>query len=163
MKKLFMVLPLVFLLCFTFSCQYGEEVAEEPVVDVEADVEAIKGLGQVVMKAFSEEDLDSYIELLVDDAVWMPPDAVTIIGKEKIRNHYNFELYSFKAAITVDEVQVLGDWAFVRDTWKGTVTQKESGETNEFDEKNLFIMKRQLDGYCKITHAIWNYNPLNQE
>jgi pimeloyl-ACP methyl ester carboxylesterase len=35
MKKLFMVLPLVFLLCFTFSCQLGEEVAEEPVVDVE--------------------------------------------------------------------------------------------------------------------------------
>ncbi len=29
MKKLFMVLPLVFLLCFTFSCQKAEEVAEE--------------------------------------------------------------------------------------------------------------------------------------
>ena len=37
MKKLFMVLPLVFLLCFTFSCQQGEE---EAVVDVEADAEA---------------------------------------------------------------------------------------------------------------------------
>jgi proline iminopeptidase len=39
MKKLFMVLPLVLLLCFTFGCQKGEEVAEEPVVDVEADIE----------------------------------------------------------------------------------------------------------------------------
>ena len=29
MKRLFMVIPLVFLLCFTFSCQQGEEVAEE--------------------------------------------------------------------------------------------------------------------------------------
>ena len=29
MKKLLMVLPLVFLLCFTFSCQKAEEVAEE--------------------------------------------------------------------------------------------------------------------------------------
>jgi hypothetical protein len=26
MKKLFMILPLVFLLCFTFSCQKAEEV-----------------------------------------------------------------------------------------------------------------------------------------
>jgi pimeloyl-ACP methyl ester carboxylesterase len=34
MKKLFIVLPLVFLLCFTFGLQQGEEVAEEPVVDV---------------------------------------------------------------------------------------------------------------------------------
>ena len=29
MKKLFMVIPLVLLLCFTFSCQKGEEVTEE--------------------------------------------------------------------------------------------------------------------------------------
>ena len=42
MKKLFMVLPLVFLLCFTFSCQKAEEVAEEPVVDVEAEKAAWK-------------------------------------------------------------------------------------------------------------------------
>jgi pimeloyl-ACP methyl ester carboxylesterase len=37
MKKILLVFPLVFLLCFTFSCQKQvEEVAEEPVVDVEA-------------------------------------------------------------------------------------------------------------------------------
>ena len=29
MKKLLMVFPLVFLLCFTFSCQQDEEAAEE--------------------------------------------------------------------------------------------------------------------------------------
>jgi pimeloyl-ACP methyl ester carboxylesterase len=34
MKKLLMILPLVFLLCFTFGCQkQAEEVAEEPAVD----------------------------------------------------------------------------------------------------------------------------------
>jgi hypothetical protein len=37
-----MVFPLVFLICFTFSCQQSEEVAEEPAVDVETDVAAIK-------------------------------------------------------------------------------------------------------------------------
>jgi hypothetical protein len=42
MKKLLMVIPLVILLCFTFSCQKGEEVAEEPVVDISADIEACK-------------------------------------------------------------------------------------------------------------------------
>jgi proline iminopeptidase len=44
MKKLFMILPLVFLLCFTFSCQQAEEVAEEPVVDVETREEGEKPL-----------------------------------------------------------------------------------------------------------------------
>ncbi|NIM59869.1 MAG: hypothetical protein GTO16_13160, partial [Candidatus Aminicenantes bacterium] len=42
MKKLLSVIPLVILLCFTFGCQQGEEVAEEPVVDVEADIAALK-------------------------------------------------------------------------------------------------------------------------
>jgi len=42
MKKLLMILPLVFLLCFTFGCQQGEEVAEEAMVAAltEEDVEA---------------------------------------------------------------------------------------------------------------------------
>ncbi len=34
MKKLFMILPLVFLLCFTFGCQQqGEEMAEDAIPD----------------------------------------------------------------------------------------------------------------------------------
>ena len=36
MKKLFMILSLVLVLCFTFSCQQGEEADEGQVVDVEA-------------------------------------------------------------------------------------------------------------------------------
>jgi len=39
MKKLFMILPLVFLLCFTFSCQKAEEVAELEVMKAQAEVE----------------------------------------------------------------------------------------------------------------------------
>jgi hypothetical protein len=34
MKKLLLIVPLVSLLCFTFSCQKAEEVAEEPAVDI---------------------------------------------------------------------------------------------------------------------------------
>jgi proline iminopeptidase len=44
MKKLFMILPLVFLLCFAFGCQKAEEVAEEPAVDVETKEEGVKPL-----------------------------------------------------------------------------------------------------------------------
>ncbi len=33
MKKLLLVIPLVVLLCFTFGCQQGKEVAEEATPD----------------------------------------------------------------------------------------------------------------------------------
>lgn len=48
MKKLLLILPLVFLFCFTFSCQQGEEVAEEvakgerlPIIDVHVHAYAV--------------------------------------------------------------------------------------------------------------------------
>ena len=42
MKKLFYVIPMVFLLCVAFACQKAEEVAEEPTANVEADIEAVR-------------------------------------------------------------------------------------------------------------------------
>ena len=43
MKKLLMIIPLVFLLCFTFGCQQAEEVAEESVeTNQNADEAAIR-------------------------------------------------------------------------------------------------------------------------
>ena len=40
MKKLFVILPLVFLFCFLVGCQQGEEDAAEPVVDIAAEKQA---------------------------------------------------------------------------------------------------------------------------
>ncbi|NOR12305.1 MAG: DUF4440 domain-containing protein [Candidatus Aminicenantes bacterium] len=158
MKKLLMVLPLVFLLCFTLSCQkQAEEVAEEPVVDVEADVEAIKSLVNEVEKAFNERNLEAYMATIADDAVYMPPGVPALIGKEAIRNWYDFEATSFKATIFSDEIEVHGDWAFSRAHWKGSWIQKDSGETTQMESKTVNIFRRQPDGSWKSSHAIWNY------
>jgi uncharacterized protein (TIGR02246 family) len=158
MKKLLMVFPLVFLLCFTFSCQQGEEVAEELAVDVEADVEAIKGLEADVMKAVNEGDLERYLALLSDDVVWMAPTQPTVTGKEAVKKWMEFDLYTYDVTITVEEVQVLGDWAFMRTIWIGTGTQKESGEKFEFNNKGLYLVRRQPDGTWKLSYVIFNSN-----
>ena len=42
MKKLFVILSLVFMFCFVVGCQQGEEVAEEPVVDIAAEKQAVE-------------------------------------------------------------------------------------------------------------------------
>jgi len=39
MKKLLMVIPLVFLLCFAFSCQDKDVMAELKVMKIQAEVE----------------------------------------------------------------------------------------------------------------------------
>ena len=158
MKKLLMISPLVFLLCFNFGCQKAEEVAEEPAVDVEADKEAIESLMNQVEKAFNEGDIDAYMSTVADNAVIMEPNEPAIIGKEAIRNHYGFiESMNFDMKIFIDEIEVSGDWAFHRSRWKGSWTEEESGQKTEIESKDINILKRQPDGSWKITHVIFNF------
>ncbi len=68
MKKLLMVIPLVILLCFTFSCQQGEEVAEEPAVDVEAEKANIQSVFDKYAKAWKALNIDLFAEIFSHDA-----------------------------------------------------------------------------------------------
>ena len=69
MKKLFMVIPLVLLLCFTFSCQKGEEVAEEPAVDIEAEEQAIRDVLQKTIEAKNRKDWDTVINMYAEKTI----------------------------------------------------------------------------------------------
>ena len=70
MKKLLMVIPLVILLCFTFGCQQGEEVAEEPVVDIEAEKEAVAESLQKLVDAAVSEDMEKLKSLWHPQISW---------------------------------------------------------------------------------------------
>jgi len=66
MKKLLMVIPLVFLLCFTFSCQNQAEVEEQ-------NKELIKYFYEVVNKG----DFEAYAEMLAPEYAWYVPSRNT--------------------------------------------------------------------------------------
>lgn len=69
MKKQYLILPLVLVLCFTFSCQKAEEVAKEPAVDVQAERAAIQEAFSAWMKANDAKDVDGLVSYLATDAV----------------------------------------------------------------------------------------------
>jgi uncharacterized protein (TIGR02246 family) len=152
MKKLFTVLPLVFLLCFTFGCQKGEEVAEEPVVDVEADIASINEIWNQYALAIKTDDFDLWISLWEDDGIQMPPDAPAVFGKEQIRvvNERKFEPFEVNMTINNDEVHIDGDLAFSRGAYTASLTPKTGGETINLIGKYLTILKKQTDGSWKI-------------
>ncbi len=68
MKKLFMILPLVLVLCFAYGCQQGEEVAEEPVVDVEAERANIQKVFDQYAEAWKTSNIDLFSEIFSHDA-----------------------------------------------------------------------------------------------
>lgn len=70
MKKLLMIISLVILLCFTFSCQQqGEEVAaEEPAVDIEAEKANIRTVFDQYAEAWKSSNIDYFSKIFSHDA-----------------------------------------------------------------------------------------------
>jgi ketosteroid isomerase-like protein len=64
MKKLLLVLPLVFLLCFTFGCQKAEEGAEEHNVE-----ELVKVFSEKALEMWNEGNLDVVEEIIAPEYV----------------------------------------------------------------------------------------------
>ena len=159
MKKLLIVIPLVILLCFTFSCQQGEEAAEEPVVDVEADVGVIKDMLETLFPSLmAKGDIEQWLTVFTEDVIIMPPNSAALNGKDATREwaRPSFDQFNLEADITVDEVEVSGDLAFARWSYSTRYTPKAGGDAILGIGKELWIFKRQSDGSWKCSHIIFN-------
>ncbi|MEE9510274.1 MAG: serine hydrolase domain-containing protein [Candidatus Bathyarchaeia archaeon] len=112
MKKLLMVIPLVILLCFAFSCKKGEEVAEDPAVDVEkqrANFEQLEGYIQEVMRNSEIPGLS--ISIIMDDSVIFSKGfGVRMAGKdEPVNQNTLFNVASLSKAFTAAGIALLVD------------------------------------------------------
>ncbi len=72
MKKLYVILPLVFLLCFTFGCQKAEVAI--PVVDMEAEEQAIRDIIQKTIEAKNRRDFDAVINMYAEKTIALDED-----------------------------------------------------------------------------------------
>ena len=165
MKKLLIVIPVVFLLCFTLACQkQGKEVAKEPVVDVEADVAAIKASIDEFVQLYNACDFDRIMSIFyAENAIQMPPNEpirkgkeAILLGSQKTRESNDEHIDSS----VVEDVRVSGDLAVVWGIDTGTTTPKSGGEPVKYSLKWLIVLERQLDGTWKWIYEIWNDNPL---
>ncbi len=162
MKKLLMILPLAFLLCFTFSCQQGEEVAEEPVVDVGAEIAAIKALNDEWLALYNAGDFDTLVSIFyAENAVQMSPNTPILEGKEAILSSLKKsreESEEHCESSVTEDVLVYGDLAVARGTDTGTTTPRDGGEPAKYNIKWVIAYERQSDGTWKCVYEIWNDN-----
>ena len=113
MKKLLMIIPLVILLCFTFGCQQqGEEVAEEPTVDVEAEVRARSEAAVAAEMAF---DWETAVSFFASDVVIQPANAPQFQGREALLELYQTgftTMTEFEGTTTAIIPAASGDMAY---------------------------------------------------
>jgi len=161
MKRLFMVIPLVFLLCFTFSCQKGEEAAEEAVAGVAAlsdeDVAAIKALGPALDEAALAGDWDAVVALFTEDGEWMGPNGPTIQGHSAMTEWIESTVMTVtEHKIEFVEVDGYGDMAYAKGTYVETYSVESVEEPIKDEGKVLTILRKQSDGSWLF--AIWMWN-----
>jgi ketosteroid isomerase-like protein len=124
-----------------------------------SDIEALNTLQKEVDAAIISGDMDRYMRLLTDDAVLMPPNAPSVIGKESIRswNQAMSKQFRIQAYTSVDdEVIVAGEWAFRRATMDWTLAPTGGGTAVRDTGKYIIIYKRQPDRSWKVARDIWN-------
>jgi ketosteroid isomerase-like protein len=148
MKKLLLILPLVFLLCFTFSCQKAEEVAEEPVVDVEAEkliVEKELRAMEIAHKAaIDSKDIEGVLQFYSSDLITISPGEPILYGNDWIRTTLNdlYNNYDFTEDFKFIDIRIIGDRVAASYSFTQQMTPLAGGEKIEQTGKGIVILKQ---------------------
>ena len=160
MKKSFMIIPLVMLLCFTFGCQQGEEAAEEVGVKAlsDEDIAAIKAIGPALDKASLAMDIDAIAELYTVDTLLMNPNEPIIQGRVGVAEYYKaFETATMKEhKHELLEVDGYGDIAYARGAYKVVYVMEGIDEPVEDKGKTLLILRKQSNSSWLIALFSWS-------
>ena len=139
------------------------DAGSENSASYKADVQAILDLEQRVFDAQIAGDIDAWLSSFADDAIVMVPNQHALTNKLAIRqwNAPIFEQFDLHEESDEREVEVAGDWAYIRAHWIWTQTPKSGGNSAKYTGYSIWIVRRQPNGSWKITRGIFNYeNPI---
>ncbi len=143
-----------------------QEPGSEDSAGYEEDVQAILEFEQTVFDAQIAGDIDTWMSSFAEDAIVMPPNRPALTNKLAIRqwNTPYFEQFDLHEESDEREVEVAGDWAYIRAHWTWTLTPKGGGEAVKDTGNSIWILRRQPDGSWKIARGIYNSeNPIPED
>ncbi len=112
--------------------------------------------------AWKAGDAAAVSEYYAEDAVLFPQNEYPIAGKSAIQSGYEriFAAFNVTGSSEVAELEVAGDWGFMRGSYTTCVAPKEGGRAAENDRGTwLWIVRRQADGSWKIARAMGASGP----
>jgi uncharacterized protein (TIGR02246 family) len=126
--------------------------------DVERDLVAIRKIIDEYRDGYNTGNLSKVMNLWTEDGVVMPSGEPYVIGKEAIEDWKGvyFKQYNFNLQSISDEVQIGGDWAFNRGTYRMVMTPRNGGAPVSETGKFIQIFRREPDGSWKIARDMGN-------
>jgi len=126
------------------------------------DEQAIRKLTDDWLAAVRAKDIPRLVGMVTDDAVFLPPGLPPIRGRQAVETMYQSffpQFSSVEQTVSMEEVQVAGDWAFAWGTEQFTLVPRAGGAPIEMQGKGMSILKRQPDGSWKFARGINNTLP----
>jgi len=123
----------------------------KPTADlVQEEEQAIRQLVDTWLKASENGDLNAMLNLISDDVIFMVP-AREPFGKEEFAQNYK-QMKGIKLSTqsNIQEIKVLGNWAWMRNFLKVTFTQGDGNPTTHSGYV-LTILRKTADGKWVIT------------
>ena len=144
MKKLFLVLPLVLLLCFAFACQDKEAMAELEAMKAQAEVEEQNvELVRKAFEAFGKGDMEAYGELVAPDYVYYGPSSTYSL--EELKESAKVWWASFPdMSFSIEEIFAVEDKVVTMLMQRGTHTGDFMGipaTGNKFEISGILITR----------------------
>jgi uncharacterized protein (TIGR02246 family) len=109
------------------------------------DERAIRQLVETWLAASKTGDMQTLSKLMADDIIFMTPGQKPF-GKEAfMAASAGLQKFRFEGASDIQEIQIFGDWAYIRNHLRITMTPVE-GETTRLSGYTLSILRKQDDG-----------------
>ena len=140
------------------ACQPAGEDPAQKAAETEATKAAVQAAADAWDTAFRAGDVAAIAASYTVDAIAMPPDGPTEIGREAVAGTFEqmFSMGSTEdSSLTTDEMGVGDEWVFRRGHFSLVIKPEEGdpvSSTGEFIE----IWTKGADGTWRISRDIWN-------
>jgi uncharacterized protein (TIGR02246 family) len=111
---------------------------------MDSDEQAIRELLDTLLRATREGDVDTVVATLAEDIVFLTPGNEPF-GREAFEKSSRERDAEVDATVEVEELHVLGDWAWMRNHLTVTMTPPD-GEPVRRSGHTLTILRKEPDG-----------------
>jgi uncharacterized protein (TIGR02246 family) len=109
------------------------------------DESAIRDLVDTWSTATTDRDRDTVLSLMADDVVFLVPGQKPFGKKEFAEAFDNLRSIGIESKSKIEELEVIGDWAFMRNHLSMTVTPEGGGAQTRRSGYTLTIFRREAN------------------
>ncbi|MGO4157481.1 SgcJ/EcaC family oxidoreductase [Cupriavidus sp. YAF13] len=115
------------------------------------DESAIRDVVNTWFTATKSGDLPAVLDLMTDDVIFMAPRQPPFGKKEFAAASEGMKNLQFDGTYDIQEVQVLGNWAYLRNHIRMTVTPPDGNPPMHRSGYTLTILRKDPDGRWRLT------------